>query len=1089
LDELQPILMNSTLTIQRAALLRVKSCHGRIILQQGLAPRQGNEYDLAAAVSSWSLDTLCGLVCTLNPEAHSTVRRAVGKVIADKVNCHRILEEKIIPLLLSLIEPSVILMASEDRNLSVEFENNKLTEWREIASTALVISNNLKDEMNEGSHHQSTTTTIVKDGEDEGSTNEKDLNRQAKLHIVALCLSFEEYNVSREDNIDNLSSANNSNMNRSAWFESLTKITPTAPRLTAVLKAWNHSSAPSASYPNQVLSGYDDDFAHFHQIQTGHGVHHGSALARSFSSTTAAFNTNNNGSMLGSDALSLGDVLVRNFQNGGSSLPPPCVTEFLSPWQAPEVMEEDAEDELAGDVYPYGDYLYGTAESSARGIGVGGAGGVVLDLSGVPELIPPMPRQRTSGPATSSRFRGVCRSKRTATDKWQAQISYGGTNYYLGLFDSESEAGVAYARAHYKFYGAGSVGLSSYASPPATTSSSSSQSKDSQSNNESSSSSSSNISEGNLSNKGGEGNGLKDNASADVSLSSNAALSDDIKDLGDSEGDEKTLRLLCSSKLVSYLKSKHKKMFSSSSIDRMTNSNDRSSHLNLSGLSTLPWTDELEKKYWIVSEEMEAGYLKSNVSARPTTPTKGLAGEKEKKRKGTKMNIDDVMQEIGLQSFKSSPSSDGLEWPFGGSLTQSATTSSSFKSHSQSSLISNPVNVMRNLTATSTSATPSAVGTSEENNENGMLSLDFHGTSWPTLSSGQQSTALTVAGSDAEASSSSPMGAAMAMLRPLIAQKKQEEQGQRFTFNNETKETSTNGHSDPMNADASSESVHVGSDTSENSSLLSGEVGYAKLVGFINTSHKNNNSHAKVSSSFQCTIMKSCVNIGNAAHEITPQGSASISSWHRALNVVCGAAMPTTALFIPGTSVGDMDIHLGDTIEPGANARILWMPSNNKQNDMNDSDDVSSEVEGGFFIHALSHGVAVEGKVIPIGNRVALSSGSVLSFGVNTSSHSAEKVHQPKVIAQFLLPNQPTSNQVVGQPLRASEKLVLGALRIATLDADLRRFLPGLNQETTQPLVALSSPTIPTPISHQSPPTTTTIPTSTNRVVNTLQSV
>jgi len=79
---------------------------------------------------------------------------------------------------------------------------------------------------------------------------------------------------------------------------------------------------------------------------------------------------------------------------------------------------------------------------------------VTVDLSDVPVNLEPMIRQRATGPSTSQ-YRGVCRSKRSGCDRWQAQISHGGTNYYLGLFDSERQAAVAYSRAYYKFCGPG----------------------------------------------------------------------------------------------------------------------------------------------------------------------------------------------------------------------------------------------------------------------------------------------------------------------------------------------------------------------------------------------------------------------------------------------------------------------------------------------------------------------------------------------------------------------------------------------------------------------------------------------------------
>ena len=69
-----------------------------------------------------------------------------------------------------------------------------------------------------------------------------------------------------------------------------------------------------------------------------------------------------------------------------------------------------------------------------------------LDLSDVPMNLPPIPSDR---PGSASRFKGVTKDKK----KWQAKIripSEGG-NVNLGMFDSEEEAAIMYARARYKY--------------------------------------------------------------------------------------------------------------------------------------------------------------------------------------------------------------------------------------------------------------------------------------------------------------------------------------------------------------------------------------------------------------------------------------------------------------------------------------------------------------------------------------------------------------------------------------------------------------------------------------------------------------
>ena len=67
------------------------------------------------------------------------------------------------------------------------------------------------------------------------------------------------------------------------------------------------------------------------------------------------------------------------------------------------------------------------------------------------------PRQTSRTGGNSKRhvyaYRGVCRQARKGHDRWQSQISFGGTNHYLGTFDSEWDAAAVYAWAHLILYG------------------------------------------------------------------------------------------------------------------------------------------------------------------------------------------------------------------------------------------------------------------------------------------------------------------------------------------------------------------------------------------------------------------------------------------------------------------------------------------------------------------------------------------------------------------------------------------------------------------------------------------------------------
>ena len=98
-------------------------------------------------------------------------------------------------------------------------------------------------------------------------------------------------------------------------------------------------------------------------------------------------------------------------------------------------------EEEAGTMYAHARYKYPAAEQGAWQ-----KEPCPLDLSDVPMNLPPIPSDRAG---SASRFKGVRKGKK----KWAAQIRIPseGRQVYLGMFDSEEEAGIMHARARYKY--------------------------------------------------------------------------------------------------------------------------------------------------------------------------------------------------------------------------------------------------------------------------------------------------------------------------------------------------------------------------------------------------------------------------------------------------------------------------------------------------------------------------------------------------------------------------------------------------------------------------------------------------------------
>ena len=75
----------------------------------------------------------------------------------------------------------------------------------------------------------------------------------------------------------------------------------------------------------------------------------------------------------------------------------------------------------------------------------------VINIKDLPPDVKPLlrdPRQTSRTGGNSKRhvyaYRGVCRQSRKGHDRWQSQISFMGTNHYLGTFDSEWDAAAIY---------------------------------------------------------------------------------------------------------------------------------------------------------------------------------------------------------------------------------------------------------------------------------------------------------------------------------------------------------------------------------------------------------------------------------------------------------------------------------------------------------------------------------------------------------------------------------------------------------------------------------------------------------------------
>jgi len=105
-------------------------------------------------------------------------------------------------------------------------------------------------------------------------------------------------------------------------------------------------------------------------------------------------------------------------------------------------------------------HLQGTKDTPRSGLSGTNPDLSVINIKDLPPHVKPLlrdPNQTSRTGGNSKRYvyayRGVCRQQRKGHDRWQSQISFNGTNHYLGTFDSEWDAAAVYAWAHLILYG------------------------------------------------------------------------------------------------------------------------------------------------------------------------------------------------------------------------------------------------------------------------------------------------------------------------------------------------------------------------------------------------------------------------------------------------------------------------------------------------------------------------------------------------------------------------------------------------------------------------------------------------------------